>query len=76
MNYGKFSPIYAIGLILNLRKEGVSSHFLSIFYVLQVAIINSLSSEISHDAESWRRNDLLALKNIYTIESYAYSTEL
>lgn len=72
----KFSPIYATGLILNLRQEGVSSHFLSTFYVLQVTVINSLSSEINHDAESWRRNDLLALKYIYTIESYAYSTEL
>jgi len=46
----KFSQIYATGLILNLRKEGISSHFLSTFYVLQVAIINSLNSEISHDA--------------------------
>lgn len=61
---------------MNLRKEGVSSHFLVTFYVLPVAIINSLNSSISHDAESWRRDDLLALKYIYTMESYAYSTEL
>lgn len=40
--------IYATGLILNLRKEGTSSHFLARF-LCSSAVINSLTGEISHD---------------------------
>lgn len=41
--------IYATRLILNLRREWISSHFLSTFYALHVADISSLNSKISHD---------------------------
>ena len=72
MNYGNSLQFYATGLILNLGKE--RRNLLPLFMFFKLAILNSLNSAISDDANQ-SCDDLLELRCIYTVESYAYSTE-
>lgn len=54
--------IYARSLVLNRRKEGITSRFLSACLHSSVAILKSLKSGLGRDARtSQRRDDPLAL---------------